>query len=439
VKQKSEAEKGSDRRLPSLQILMALLDLLRAWLALLAQIGGLLGRRRAREHRPWRLRIAGRKQAAAPSQSEVDRLLQRHRDLKDIDKIATVSARFRLPESDFFADPRQIERLVRRFLEENPPWLFVSRVLSGGEQGAETHSQEVVWREQEVREIQDVTLFVPDESWRDKPLASLTLRPARSINEVWQARLLDQVLPPEILLDRCHRGEILIPVRNPIKQRLEFQPEEHRLEVTVRKPVPVPIEMEGGSGRGGQLLYFLLDYSASMQGKSAVLAMAVIAATLRANMGQRDTRYLFRRYAERDELWPRAVELPLQAGTVAEKDALMDTILATNFNGSATNVNDALAIAVTDIENLRRDALLEASLLLVTDGRAEIMESMRLRLRQAQVKVHTVMVTPEKNPGLEAISESFTALDIHPDLLPNRENASPPARSEGQPRRAFHI
>ena len=71
---------------------------------------------------------------------------------------------------------------------------------------------------------------------------------------------------------------------------------------------------------------------------------------------------------------------------------------------------------MTDIETLRREEQLEASMLLVTDGRAEILESTHLRLREANVKVHTVMVTPEKNPGLEGISESFTALDIHSDL-----------------------
>jgi len=230
----------------------------------------------------------------------------------------------------------------------------------------------------------------------------------------------------------------LIPIRQGARQRLEFRPEERRLEITVRKRVPIPIDMEGGSGRGGQLLYFLLDYSASMQGKSAALAMAVIAATLRANMGQRDTRYLFRRYAE--ELWPRTVEPPIQARTLAEKDRLLDIILSTNFNGAATHVNDALDVAVTDIQNLRREESLEASMLLVTDGRAEILESTRLKLLAAGVKVHSIMVVPEKNPSLEALSESFTALDISPDLTPTHGNVpASPVLPQPQSRRAFRI
>ncbi len=165
--------------------------------------------------------------------------------------------------------------------------------------------------------------------------------------------------------------------------------------------------------------------------------MAVIAAALRANMGQRDTRYLFRRYAE--EMWPRVVERPVQARTLAEKDALLDTILSTNFNGAATHVNDALNVAVTDIQNLRREEQLEATLLLVTDGRAEILESTRLRLLEARVKVHTVMVMPERNPSLEALSESFTALDISPDLPDANRQPAPAAAPAAPHRRAYHI
>jgi hypothetical protein len=387
-------------------------DFLKHWLARLARIVATLGPRRFRAAWPWHLWFGRFGASASLRKADIQKLLQRHRDLQDLQKIAGVAARFRLPESYFFADPAQVERLMVQILAANPPWLYVSRTLSGGEQGAEAHSREFVWREQVTRDVQDVTLFVPDESWRDQPLSTLTLRPARTLPEVWQARLLDQILPPKILVDRCQRGEILIPVRQGVRQRLEFHAERRRLEVIQRQPVPIPIETEGGSGRGGQLLYFLLDYSASMRGSSATLALAVIAAVLRANMGQRDTRYLFRRYAE--EMWPRVIEPPLQARTLDAKDALFDTILATDFNGSATHVNDALDVAVTDIENLRREERLDASLLLVTDGRAEILESTRLRLRAAGVQVHTVMVTRAWNPGLEALSTSFTCLDIVP-------------------------
>src|SRR5579884_23488 len=404
---------ASGRRRPRLGIL---LKTLRRRLARLLRLLTLWGRRRAR--RPWHLRIGRSSKSRVFSRQEIARLLQRHRDLQDFGRIAAFAARFRLPESDYFADPQQVERLIQHFTEENPPWLTLSRPLPGGEPGIEGENQDILWREQEVRERKEMTLFVPDETWHDRPLASLTLQPARRLEEVWQARLLNRVLPPEILLDRFQRGEILIPVHQGIRQRLEFKPICRTVEITERRRVPVPIASEGGSGHGGQLLYFLLDYSASMQGKSAVLAIAVLAAVLRANLGQRNTRYLFRRYAE--QMWPRVVEPPLQARTLAEKDALFDTLLATDFNGSATHVNDALEVALTDIAYLRREEQLEAGLLLVTDGRAEILESTRLKLRAAGIAVHTVMVTAEKNPGLESLSESFTALDIHPDSLPIR-------------------
>ncbi len=395
----------------SMERVLALLDRLIAWLALLSQLLSANGRKRVRARRPWQIRIRG-KQAARIRREDVERLLKRQQSLKDLDKIAALAASFRTPESDFFADPQQIETLIRSLLKENPPWLYLSRVLQGGEQGGEAHSSEVIYREQETREMQEVTLFIPDEVWRDKPLASLTLRPARNIPEIWQARMLDQVLPPSLLLDRQQRGEILIPVRQKQRQRLEFQPEKRQFEQIVRKQVPIPIETESGSGRGGQLLYFLLDSSASMRGQHATLAMTVIACVLRANMGQRETRYLFRHFA--DEVWPSILELPLQARTLPEKDRLFDTILATNFNGWGTHINDALAIVLQDITNLRREETLDAALLLVTDGRSEILPSTHLRFQEAQIHVHTIMVAPERNPSLEALSETFTTLSIPP-------------------------
>jgi hypothetical protein len=396
---------------PPLALLLALLERLQSWLVFLNQLLSANGRRRMRARRPWQIRVRGKQQMRI-RREDVERLLLRQQALKDLEKIAALAGTFRTSESDFFADPAQVEALIRRLLKENPPWLYLSRVLSGGEQGGEAHSTEVIYREQETREMQEVTLFVPEESWRDKPLASLTLQPTRNLREVWQARLLDQVLPPSLLLDRHQRGEILIPVRQKQRQRLEFQPEQRSIELVVRRLVPIPIETESGSGRGGQLLYFLLDSSASMRGRHATLAMTVIACVLRANMGQRDTRYLFRHFA--DEVWPPVMELPLQAHTVPEKDRLFDTILTTNFNGTATHVNDALAIALSDIAKLRREETLEAALLLVTDGRSEILPSTHLRYQEARVKVHTVMVVPERNPSLEALSETFTTLDIAP-------------------------
>ena len=392
----------------------ALKTLLRAWILLLGSFGAMRRRVRARAPRRWRINVVTQ-QTARMDRADVERLLRRHRDLQDNEKLAKVAASFRLPESDFFADPRHTELLMRRLLEADPPWLRVSKKLAGGESGDDSQGQEFLMREQIIREWQDVNLLVPDEAWEDRPLASLTMRPARTFEDVWKARMLDQVLPPEALIDRMNRGEILIPVRHGQKQRLEFRSEARRMEIVVRKSVSIPIEREGGNGRGGQLLYILLDYSASMQGKNAVLALAVIAAVIRANLGKGETRYLFRRYALDAEIWPAAVEPPAQARTLTEKDALLDVIFATNFNGAATHVNDALQIAIADVENLRKAENLEAEILLVTDGAAEMLEGMALRLRQSKVKLHTVMVTPEANHSLAAISESFTALDIPAD------------------------
>jgi hypothetical protein len=410
--------------------------MVRAFFAFLGNLSPNTGRKRAL--RPWHLKIGKKSANVNLSPSEIDRLLQRHRDLQDVGKLATFAANFRLPESDFFADATQVERLIRYLLSQNPPWLHVSKVLAGGEPGQANAGQEVLWREQITRERQEVTLFIPGEAWRDLPLSSLTMRTAKGIHEVWQARLIDQILPPEVMVDRCARGEILIPVRNNIKQRLDFDKIERTMEIETRKRVPIPIEQEGSDGQGGQLLYFLLDYSASMQGKGAILAMSVIAATLRANLGQRETRYLYRRFAVSEEIYPPVIEPPIQARSLEEKDALLDRLLTTNFNGGATHINDALEVAVRDIEHLRQTESLEASILLVTDGQAHILESTALRIQRARVKVHTVMVVPVPNPELAALSESYTALDIAPDRV-REQTQSPTLPQQPQPKQAYRI
>ncbi len=380
------------------------------WLTLFAEMGKALNRKRLHQARPWQIKIKPRHGLAKQKPPQLDSLMNLHRSLDDFEKISSHARDFHSRESDFFADKKNVEEFIRCLIEKNPPWLYISRPLSGGEHGEEEQADEVLWREREVVSNEEVELFIPDESWRDLPLSSMTLRPTHTFDEVWRARLLDQILPAEVLVDRHNRGEILIPIHNFAHQRLEFRLERRNMELTIRKPVPISIPSEGGSGTGGQLLYILLDSSASMQGKSAVLAMAVIAAVIRANMGQKDTFYLFRSYAE--ELWPKQVAPPFVARSLQEKDALLDIILSINFNGVATHVNAALDVAVEDILHLKRDEHRDAGLLLVTDGRAEILESTRLRLRRAEVKLHTVMVTREYNPGLEAISESYTSLDI---------------------------
>ena len=361
--------------------------------------------------RRWLFKIKPITRTIRLSKSQIDQLLKRQKDLKDLDKISGAALAFRTTESDFFADPSEVERLILRILREQPPWLFLGRVLSGGEQGG-SPSQEFLYREKEIREIRDITLFVPNEIWRDMPLASLTMRPARLMSEIYQARLLDQILPPEVQFERFSRGDILIPVRHRLRHRLEFSRIERPMEIVLRKQVPIPIDMEGGGGAGGQLLYLLLDYSASMRGKNATLALSVLSAVLRANLGQRDTRYLYRRFAEADQMVPHETQPPHIARTLQEKDSLFDLLCAINFNGGATHLNNALEVAMSDVENLRKTENLEAGILLVTDGRAEILESVALRLKASRIQLHSVMVTPEANPSLSEISESFTRLDF---------------------------
>ncbi len=391
---------------PLLQLLRALLALLRAWIL------PLLGVRKRKRTRPWQIRIERKTTAAALSDADANDLLQRHRDLQDCEQISGLAQSYRLPESDFFGDPHQVEKLMRSLIAQNPPWLFVGKTQAGEGLTGASVSREFLLREQITREWQNVTLYIPSDEWRDLPLSSLTLRPTKTVNEVWKARLMDQILPPEVMLDRHSRGEISIPDRERKHQRLEFETTQRKMEMVTRKPVPVPIEMTGDSGAESQFLYVLLDYSASMRGKSAVLAMAVISAVLRANLGDREARYIYRRFAVAGEMYPNLLLPPFQAKTLEEKDALLTEILKTNFNGEATHVNDALKSALQDIESLRNEERIDADVLLVTDGAAEIFGNTQELLEAHHVKLHTVMVTSQPNPSLEAISESFTALDI---------------------------
>src|SRR5438067_7805767 len=102
---------------PLLALVETLRALLKQWLLFLARLYGAFGVRRHGPPRRWQLSIASVAQPTKKDAAAADRLLQKHRDLDDIDKLASVAARFRTPESDFFADAKQVERLMRHLLE----------------------------------------------------------------------------------------------------------------------------------------------------------------------------------------------------------------------------------------------------------------------------------------------------------------------------------
>ena len=170
------------------------------WLTLFSEIGKSLNRKRLRQARPWQIKIKPRFGQPKQKLPAVESLINLHRSLDDFEKIAAHARDFHTRESDFFADRRKVEDFIRCLIERNPPWLYVSRPLSGGEQGADEQSEEILWREQEVVSLEEVELFIPDDSWRDLPLSSMTMRPTHTFDEVWHARLLDQILPPEVLV-----------------------------------------------------------------------------------------------------------------------------------------------------------------------------------------------------------------------------------------------
>ena len=68
-------------------LLFAFLEKLLAWFGFLAELLSTNGRRRVRARRPWQVRIRG-KQNVRLRGEDVERLLQRQKDLKDLDRIA---------------------------------------------------------------------------------------------------------------------------------------------------------------------------------------------------------------------------------------------------------------------------------------------------------------------------------------------------------------
>jgi uncharacterized protein with von Willebrand factor type A (vWA) domain len=65
----------------------------------------------------------------------------------------------------------------------------------------------------------------------------------------------------------------------------------------------------------------------------------------------------------------------------------------------------------------KNETLGQATIILITDGLADILPDTAALVLRTGAPLHTIQVSRDRNPGLERISDSFTTLAGLPDLL----------------------
>ncbi len=399
-------------------------------------------RNRSRKIKPWmavirRGKTGSAQPASTASEADIRRLLERMKCLDDASALSEKAAAFAGQSAGFFADPREVERIIEELIRQNPPFLHIARELPAEGEGDSRHfATELVIREREVVLREPYTLFVPQvgvehlESRR--PPGYPVLRPARSLSDLRAVPMLYQNMPEDLLFARLVEGSLPILAYKEERSYLLFKEEQHIVERRETRRSQVEIEIEtGSSGHATRLMYMLFDRSTSLvhncapRGINAVIELAIATAMIRADMGRPDARYFFRAFA--DGMDPRPKDPPLSASTVAEKDWLVSRLFQTNFCGDATRVVDALEQAVEDIGNIVESGALgdnvKPRIGLLTDGRFTLYAGIGARLKRAGIELDTVLIGQEAahNPELIKISSSVSAVD--PDRYRPREAA----------------
>jgi hypothetical protein len=395
---------------------------LRRFLLEVVALFGIANSIRRRNRRRWRFHIGKplRDEEITLPRPELERLLKRAKDLKDLDSLTGFGISFRLPERDFTVTRSQIEEILRRILEAHPPFLYLGRTLPDIERSLNAPRRvEKLWK-RERRHVQGLTtLFIPEDRpiprHSDFPPGNQNLRPARGIMEIRRASLLDQTLPPLLQIERFAHGDLLVTEYVRMEPHVEFIPRERMADYVEERETEVEVELETPDPEEkAQLVYFLLDTSASMKGMSATLAAAVFCAIHRANMGA-SARYYMRAFD--DSVHPAWDQPPWIARTLQEREALYEKMFTLNFNGSSTHIGWALEAACRDIEGARsQDAELgKAVIVLITDGQSDLQPDTLALFLKTGAPLHTVMVARERNRDLERISDSFTTLTGLPE------------------------
>jgi len=405
------------------------------WAFALALLGFGKSGNKARSIKPWMVVLRrGKAKPATPtvnaSESDIRRLIERIKDLDDSDKLSERAVAFAGQSADFFADRREVERIIEELIRQNPPFLHIARERPADDEGDSRHfAKELVIRESEVVVREPYTLFVPQIGVENlesrRPPGYPVLRTARSLSDLRSVPMLYQNMPEDLLFARLVEGSLPILAYKEERNYLLFKEEQHIVERRERRRSHVEIEIETGSdGQSTRLMYLLFDRSTSLvhncapRGINAVLELAIAAAMIRADMGRPQARYYFRAFA--DGMDPKPKDPPISASTVEEKDWLVRRLFQTNFCGDATRVVDALEQAVEDIERIVESGELGENVKprigLLTDGRFTIFGGIGAKLKRAGIELDTVLIGREAahNPELIKISSTVSAVD--PDI-----------------------
>jgi uncharacterized protein with von Willebrand factor type A (vWA) domain len=219
------------------------------------------------------------------------------------------------------------------------------------------------------------------------------------------------------MMERFAHGDLMVMDYVRTEPHVEFIPRERMVDYEEEREVDVEIELESlDPDEKAQLVYFLIDTSASMRGMSATLTAAAFAAIHRANMAA-PCIYYMRTFS--DHVEPGWDQPPWMGRTLMEREALYEKVFTLNFNGSFTHTGWGLEIACRDIAEARatNETLGQATIILITDGMADILPDTAALVLRTGAPLHTIQVSRDRNPGLERISDSFTTLAGLPDII----------------------
>ncbi len=368
----------------------------------------------------WYFRINGEPARERLDPGRVGRYLARCEKLGDPETLERFAQGGLGSEPDFYPSRETVLELMRRILSAWPPFLDLGQPFPEESSAPPPVRYEVIKKRKKVLVTEAEVLLVPQTQRevhrKEVPPGNQSLRPARSLGELRRARLLDQVLPLPLQVERLTRGELMVVDYVDLRCWTEFVPQERLITREEERETEVWVELDNPEVQNRYfLLYILLDRSASMRGRGATLALSALAATLRAQMDFPAVYYL-RTFAETVD--PPSWEPPRRASTLQEREALFEWCFTINFNGYNTRTASALEVAVRDMTLAQgKDPSLEkAYILLITDGRSVIWEHTQRLIQDLKIPLHTVLVSREKARDLERISSSFTVLDGFPGL-----------------------
>jgi hypothetical protein len=186
------------------------------WRLLRELLAAFFGRKgRAVNVRSWvivrRAKSRAVEREAHVSEADTRRLLERMKEMNDSALLAEKAVHFAGEGADFFADPREVERIIEALIRENPPFLHIAREGAAPEEQAEGgRSTEYVEREMDVVVTEPMTLFIPqagvEHRESNRPPGYPLLRNARSLADLRSIPMLHQSLPEDLLFARLLEG-----------------------------------------------------------------------------------------------------------------------------------------------------------------------------------------------------------------------------------------